>query len=101
MKNRTIEEIHDKYVGHKKFAWFVDTAIEKGYTITCIKEYNEKFKFKMNGYPLEFDKMPSLSVKWQLEQCELLVAYHEKLKEIKHNGQASSVFRLNDYESVQ
>ena len=83
MKTRTIEEIHDKYVGHKKFAWFVDTAIEKGYKITEIKEYNEKFKFKMNGWPLEFDKMPQLSVKWQLETCEMLVAQHEKLKELR------------------
>ena len=83
MKVRTVEEIHDKYIGHKKFAWFIDTAIEKGYKITEIKEYNEKFKFKMNGWPLEFDKMPSLSVKWQLEMCEMLVAQHEKLKELR------------------
>ena len=82
MKERTIEEIHDKYVGHKKFAWFVDTAIEKGYTITDIKEYNEKFKFLMNGYPLEFDKSPKVNAKWQLEQCEKLVEYHKELEEI-------------------
>ena len=83
MKNRTIEEIHDKYVGHKKFAWFVDTAIEKGYTITCIKEYNEKFKFEMNGLQLEFDKAPSINAKWQLEMCEMLVAQRDKLKELR------------------
>lgn len=83
MKNRTIEEIHDKEIGHKKFAWFVDTAIEKGYTIKNIREYNEKFKFEMNGWPLEFDKRPNLSVKWQLETCEMLVAQHEKLKKMK------------------
>lgn len=83
MKTRTIEEIHDKYIGHKKFAWFVDTAIEKGYKITEIKEYNEKFKFKMNGWPLEFDKTPSLSVKWQLDLCEMIVAQNEKLKEMQ------------------
>ena len=86
MKKRTVEEIHDKYVGHKKFAWFVDTAIEKGYTITDIREFNEKFKFKFNGIPMEFDKMPTLSVKWQLEQCELLYSYHQKLKEMKKAG---------------
>ncbi len=83
MKNRTIEEIHDKYIGHKKFAWFVDTAIEKGYKITCIKEYNEKFKFKMDGWPLEFDKTPEISVKWQLELCEDLVKMNEKAKELR------------------
>ena len=83
MKIRTIEDIHDKKIGHKKFAWFIDTAIEKGYTITCIKEYYGKYKFKMNGYPIEFDKMPELSAKWQLETCEQLVAYHEQLKELR------------------
>ena len=44
MKNRTIEEIHDKEIGHKKFAWFVDTAIKDGHKITQIKEYNGKIK---------------------------------------------------------
>lgn len=83
MKTRTIEEIHDKYVGHKKFAGFVDKAIEDGHTIANIREYNEKFKFEMDGIHLEFDKMPTLSVKWQLEQCYLLLNYHNKLKEMK------------------
>lgn len=70
MKKRTIEEIHDKEIGHKKFSLFVDEAIERGHKITNIREYNEKFKFDMDGYPLGFDKMPSLSVKWLLEFCE-------------------------------
>lgn len=69
MKTRTIEEIHDKYVGHRKFAWFVDTAIDNGYTIKDIKEYNEKFKFRMNGWTLEFNKSPKVSAKWQYELC--------------------------------
>lgn len=86
MKNRTIEDIHDKEIGHKKFAWFVDTAIEDGHKITQIKEYNEKFKFKMDGYPLEFDKLPSISVRWQLETCYQLLEYHKKLEEY-HNGE--------------
>ncbi len=85
MKNRTIEEIHDKWVGHKKFAWFVDTAIEDGHKITQIKEYNEKFKFKLDGYPMEFDKMPDISKKWQLDVCYQLLEYHKKLEEY-HNG---------------
>ncbi|MCR4661718.1 MAG: hypothetical protein K5765_06965 [Clostridia bacterium] len=85
MKIRTIEDIHDKEIGHKRFAWFVDTAIENGYKITDIKEYNEKFKFKMNGWPLEFDKWPDLSAKWQYELCCSLVVMNEKLKEIQGN----------------
>lgn len=83
MKVRTIEEVHDKEIGHKKFAWFVDKAMEDGHKITKIREYNEKFKFEIDGYPLEFDKMPSLSVKWQLEQCYLLLDYHNKLEQMR------------------
>ena len=86
MKKRTIEEIHDKEIGHKKFAWFVDTAIDNGYKITDIKEYNEKFKFKMNGWPLEFDKWPNLSAKWQYELCVDLVNLNEKAKGMVNNG---------------
>ena len=45
MKNRTIEDIHDKYIGHKRFSKFVDLAIENGHTIANIKEFNEKNNF--------------------------------------------------------
>ena len=87
MKNRTIEEIHDKEIGHKKFAWFVDTAIKDGHKITQIKEYNGKFKFEMDGYPLEFDKLPTINVKWQLETCYKLVECHKKLDQMKRGEQ--------------
>ena len=84
MKKRTIEEIHDPEVGHKKFAWFVDEATDRGYKITNIREYNEKFKFEMDGHPLEFDKMPDLSVRWQLEQCENILKLKRKIEEMKY-----------------
>jgi len=83
MKTRTIEDIHDKYYGHKKFAWFVDKAIEDGHTIENIKEYNEKFKFEMDGYKLEFDKLPKLNAKWQLEYCYKLIKMANELKQMK------------------
>jgi len=87
MKKRTIEDLHDKYYGHKGMAWFVDEAIDRGHKVTNIREYNEKFKFNFDGYPMEFDKMPGLSVKWQLEQCELLLDYHKKIEEARRNEQ--------------
>ena len=86
MKVRTIADIHDKEIGHKKFAWFIDTALEEGHTIGQIKEYNEKYKFVMDGYHLEFDKMPNLSVKWQYELCCDLIKLHKKVEEGKRNG---------------
>lgn len=81
MKSRTIEEIHNKEIGHKKFAWFVDNAIKEGHTIREIKEYYEKFKFVMDEIPLEFDKRPNIDVKWQYKQCCDLIEMHKKLSE--------------------
>ena len=82
MKVRTIEEIHDKYVGHKKFAAFVDKAMANGHTIADIKEYNEKFKFKFNGQLMEFDKSPKVDWQWQLAQCELLDNMHKEIEQL-------------------
>ena len=86
MKVRTIEEIHDREIGHNKFARFVDNAIKDGHTITEVKEFYEKFKFKMDNVPMEFDKSPKVNSSKQLEQCyKLLENYHrlEKLLEGK------------------
>ena len=52
IKERTIEDIHDKYIGHKKFAKVIDIIMEKGYEITDIKESGTTFQFRINGYPL-------------------------------------------------
>ena len=63
MKTRTIEELHDKHIGHVRFARFVDAALKRNHTITNIREYNEKFKFDMDEFPCEFDKTAKFS--WQ------------------------------------
>ena len=63
MKTRTIEELHDKYIGHRKFAKICDLLIEKGYKITDIKEYNEQFTFKVDGYQYTFMKSWKSSAK--------------------------------------
>ena len=83
MKTRTIEDIHDKFYGHTKFAWFVDKAIKDDHTITNIKEYNEKFKFEMDGYKLEFDKSPKVSAQWQLDYCYKLISMANELKKMQ------------------
>lgn len=56
MKERTIEELHDKRIGHTKFANVCDILVSRGYKVTNIKEYNEKFKFELNGSSFEFSK---------------------------------------------
>ena len=84
MKERTIEEVHNKEYGHNKFAWFIGNAIKQGYQITNIKEYNEKFKFLFNGIPMEFCKSPKANAKWQLEQCKTLYANYKKLEELQN-----------------
>lgn len=79
MKVRTLNDIHDREIGHTKFAKFVDYAIENGYAITDIKEYQTKYKFNWNGYPLEFDKDPNISVWWQYGRCEKLYKMYIEL----------------------
>lgn len=56
MKVRTIEELHDREIGHKKFAKVCDLLIKKGFKISDIKEYNEKFTYQINGSPASYDK---------------------------------------------
>ena len=83
VKDRTLQEIHDKEIGHSKFAWFCDHALADGYEITHIREYYEKFKFRMNGYLLEFVKDTKVNAKWQYEQCIKLINYYNELEQIK------------------
>ena len=83
VKERTLEEVHDKYVGHSKFARFCDYAIANGYEITQIKEHQSKFKFRMNGYLVEFDKSPDLNFMAQFRMCEKVIMYHKELEELK------------------
>jgi len=56
MKTRTIEELHDKDIGHRKMAKTVDYLVANGYEVTDIKEYNEQFKFKVNGHQFWYRK---------------------------------------------
>ena len=56
MKLRTIEELHDKHIGHKKFAKICDLLVEKGYKVENIKEYYEQFKFDVDGYWFTYSK---------------------------------------------
>ena len=79
MKVRTIEELHDKNVGHKKFAKVVDIAIANGHQISEIKEYNEKFNFVMDNNYLEYDKHYKASAKSFVEYCEQIIAQRRKL----------------------
>lgn len=56
MKVRTIEELHDKEIGHRKFAKVCDVLIANGHKVSNIKEYYEKFKFDLDDHPFEYDK---------------------------------------------
>ena len=56
MKKRTLEELHDKEIGHRKFAKVCDLLIEQGYKITEIKEYYEKFVFYVDDMRFEYSK---------------------------------------------
>lgn len=80
MKNRTIEELHDKYVGHKKFAAICDILIERGYQITDVKEYNEQFKFRVNKHLFWYRKEWKSSAKDFANYVINLLDTEEELK---------------------
>lgn len=74
MKIRTIEELHDREIGHRKFAKVVDLLIVN-HKITDIKEYNEKFKFKVDDYEFEYSKNWKSSAKKYVNYLERLLNY--------------------------
>ena len=56
MQVRTIEDLHDKHIGHKKFAKIVDILEADGYPVKNIREFNEKFKFTIDKEIFEYSK---------------------------------------------
>lgn len=81
MKTRTIEELHDKDIGHRKFAKIVDGLIANHHEISDIKEFNEKFKFKIDGEELQFMKS------WK-SSAEQFVNYVEQTLELQKQLEA-------------
>ena len=55
-KERTIEELHDSKIGHRKFAKVCDLLVEQGHEVTNIVEYYERFKFDVDGFWFTYDK---------------------------------------------
>lgn len=60
---RTIEDLHDKEVGHRKFAKICDLLVEKGHKVENIVEYYEKFKFDVDGFWFTYQKAWKSSAK--------------------------------------
>ncbi len=56
MKKRTLEDLHSKDIGHRKFASVCDLLIDKGHKVTNIVECYEKFKFNVDDYYFEYSK---------------------------------------------
>ena len=83
MKQRTIEELHDKYIGHRKFAKVVDGLIANSYKITDIKEYNEHFKFKVDGIELHYMKDWKASAQQFIKWVEQTLDFQKQLEELQ------------------
>lgn len=56
MKKRTIEELHDPKVGHRKIAKICDLLVEKGHKVENITETYEQFKFDVDGFWFTYRK---------------------------------------------
>ena len=56
MQKRTIKDLHNKQIGHHKFAKVCDILVEQGHKVENIKEFYEKFKFDVDGFWFEYHK---------------------------------------------
>lgn len=56
MQPRTIEDLHDKKIGHRKFAKVCDLFAQNRIKVSDIKEYYEKFTFKILNKTYEYSK---------------------------------------------
>lgn len=78
---RTIEELHDSKIGHRKFAKVCDLLIEEGYEVSNIKECYEKFNFVLDkNYPFSYSKEWKASAKAYVEYIKPLLAMDKELK---------------------
>ena len=82
MQLRTIKDLHNKDYGHRKFAKVVDT-LSLTHKITDIKEYNEKFKFKVDDEPYEYQKDWKASAQTYINFIEMLIKQKEIFKSDK------------------
>lgn len=73
MKQRTIEDLHNKDYGHKKFARVCDLLVEQNHKVENIKEYNEHFKFTIAGYEFQYLKEWKASAKDFVEYLNKLL----------------------------
>ena len=88
-KNRTIEELHDPKIGHRKFAMVVDSLIASGHSVSEIKESYEKFSFRVDGTFFEFQKAwraSALNFSTYVEDMLAMKDEIEELAEAKANG---------------
>ena len=80
---RTIEDLHDKHFGHKKFAKVCDLFVADGLDVTEIREYYEKFSFKLNGIYFEYRKDWKVSAGVALDYYLKLLLMQERLDRAK------------------
>lgn len=79
MQKRTLEDLHDRDIGHRKFAKVCDLLTQKGYKITNIKEYYEKFTYFVNDTPSSYDKAWKGTAESYVDWVELALSYSKRL----------------------
>ena len=55
-QKRTIEDLHSKEYGLRKFAKVCDLLIDGGHKVENIVEFYEKFRFDVDGFWFEYSK---------------------------------------------
>ena len=85
-KNRTINELHDSKIGHRKFAKICDILVSYGYNVEDIKEYYEKFKFSVDGFECEYQKQWKSSAKAMADYFKNLIETKKQIANKDFSG---------------
>ena len=86
MKIRTIEELHDKDIGHRKFAKVCDLLIANNHKIGAIKEYYEHYKVEIDDKPFWYLKSWKASAKVFVKYVEDLLNLEDEIEKKKGNS---------------
>ena len=86
MKVRTIDELHDKDIGNRKFANVCDLLIANNHKIGTIKEYYEYYKVEIDDKPFWYYKNWKASAKDFAKYVEDLLNMNKEIEQMKSRG---------------
>ena len=77
-QKRTLNDLHEKEIGNRKFAKVCDLLVEQGHNVENIVEYYEKYRFDVDGFWFEYSKQWKATSKEFVEYL-LNILEHKKM----------------------